>query len=936
MEKNFLLIILSIIFIVNSFYLVSAWELNGSVYNINGTALYNATINVTVYNQNFQVQGYIATYSNQTGWFNLTVTNNATWMYRIVITHFENNATNGTTPIDFIGQSLPAFPFQEMNMTGGISTNFYLKEAGTINLTAVNATGQSVTFQYVIKDQTLGYPISEDFQNYASQKTIYIPRDRNYSIMIFPNQSMPVSFNWNNFSSTNSYNISTPSNSINLSTYNATTHTLHKQFNTTMNLIWVSGNTTNSSGQSLVWDEFKIIPFILEAGNMIFLGSGGMPHNMSAWWHNSTDGSLLNYTDQYNLSTGFYNITLIGPAESADYILFATARNGANYYGGYRNISLNYSSSGTQVNFTMWPLMSTDWNSSNSNITMNDAQNWNTINVSTARRGFNLVNSTSILSQVSAHIEATVDYSSYNATEFTFMLDVTQTGNASFYLPLINSTGIKEINVYSQMYAPKRVGTRTSAEISANNNITLSTFNPGDIEGEISDSNIFMELYKSNSTCDVPTPSSSCTLGSSSNMGNFNPLNSIIGGGKISFRMGYGNIEIHYVNVDMLASGPPDALFDDSATTTTSGDFESALRFGSLGPTIYDYVLVSMPYTPGTSSQTGLDESGQVNISIPLFYDENSSGVMNWNTPIWNTTANGTNGTLFSANHSHFNTYSQQWQTLMGNNTCVTNVSTFNSTNPCYIDTANNQIWIRLPHFSGNKPLVSGSVITATSSSSGSSGGGGGGSTPSSNEWSNQKIQVWVTANSGVPNIMKDFDSEIGIKEINFMVKDTSNNVKLTVRKFNEKPSNISVAKSGKVYQYVQINTDNLGDNLESAVIRFRAEKSWATNNSISKENISISKYDETANKWNELTTTFVEEDNTYNYYDVELNSFSYFAISEKSVSAGEGTEGEEEENGIGNVAGKIINKASANWIWVIIGIVAVLILLGVIRAKKR
>jgi len=427
--------------------------------------------------------------------------------------------------------------------------------------------------------------------------------------MLFPNESMPVSFDWNNFSATSDYTIT-----AGLSDYNVTTHTLNKTFNISETLPRVTGYINDSAGAINGWDEFRIVPFILEPGNMVFLGEGAaMPFNMSAW---RDDGSA----DNFSLSTGFYNITLPGPAESANYMLFATARNGTGYYGGYRNMSLSFGSSGTEINFTMRLLMSTDWAGANSNITMNDATDWSQLNVSTAKQGFNLVNSTGFLSQLSSHIEVTVDYSNYNATEFTFMLDTSQSGSASFYLPLLNSTGVKEMNIYSANFAPKRVGTRTAAEIIANNNITLKTFNPEDIDSALAESNIVMELYISNSTCDVPNPGASCVLGSSKNLDdhNDNPLGALIGGGRISFRMGTGGILVHYVNVDMLASGPPDALFDGSISETTTDGFDSALRFGSLGPTIYDFVLVSIPYTEGSTSTTGLDESAEVNISIPI------------------------------------------------------------------------------------------------------------------------------------------------------------------------------------------------------------------------------------------------------------------------------------------------------------------------------
>ena len=61
----------------------------------------------------------------------------------------------------------------------------------------------------------------------------------------------------------------------------------------------------------------------------------------------------------------------------------------------------------------------------------------------------------------------------------------------------------------------------------------------------------------------------------------------------------------------------------------------------------------------------------------------------------------------------------------MGQTNCTRNVSQLNSTTPCYIDTTNNRIWMRLPHFSGTKPSISGSLITASSTDGSSSGSSG-------------------------------------------------------------------------------------------------------------------------------------------------------------------------------------------------------------------
>ena len=100
------------------------------------------------------------------------------------------------------------------------------------------------------------------------------------------------------------------------------------------------------------------------------------------------------HASYFNLSDGFYNITLPGPAESATYILFATARNATKYYGGYRNITVAYGAvAKTDFNFTMYSLMDTTWGDSN-NITLNDASNWNKKYINTTRKKFYLTNST--------------------------------------------------------------------------------------------------------------------------------------------------------------------------------------------------------------------------------------------------------------------------------------------------------------------------------------------------------------------------------------------------------------------------------------------------------------------------------------------------------------------------------------------------------------
>ena len=119
------LFILFIIFFSNS---VFAWNFTGVAYNITGSPLENAIVNVTIRDQTFTEIGSNATATNSTGGFALNVSDVANWMYQPTITHYIGNS-NGTTAVDWVGQSLPAFPFREVQ--SGMNVNFYLRDGGT-------------------------------------------------------------------------------------------------------------------------------------------------------------------------------------------------------------------------------------------------------------------------------------------------------------------------------------------------------------------------------------------------------------------------------------------------------------------------------------------------------------------------------------------------------------------------------------------------------------------------------------------------------------------------------------------------------------------------------------------------------------------------------------------------------------------------------------
>lgn len=208
------------------------------------------------------------------------------------------------------------------------------------------------------------------------------------------------------------------------------------------------------------------------------------------------------------------------------------------------------------------------------------------------------------------------------------------------------------------------------------------------------------------------------------------------------------------------------------------------------------------------------------------------------------------------------------------------------------------------------------------------SGGGGGGSVAKTD------INSWTKITPGVAAIMKDFDKEIGVKQIQIEVNNPAQNVQITVNKYNSKPANVSVEKSD-TYKYLSIVTKNLANNLSRAIIESQVNKSWVIGKGFNKTDMALFKYDESANKWNELTTTFKEEDSNYYYYDTEVTSFSYFAIAPKEKPPIVEEVQQETSLGEQKEQGTFLEKLPV-WAWIIIAVIILAILFFVFNLKKK
>ncbi len=818
----------------------------GYTYNETNVALNNTNVSIEIYSMGGQqgpsLVGTNYTSSNATGYFNIWINDSLDrqqYMYKPVLKHYLNNVTTGT--LDWIGQALPQFPrdmISFLTQSPSSPMNFYLRKGGTIYLNATNETNTNIAFRYMIKDTRLGYPITENFNvEQLSVGPLHVPLERNYSIMIFPNQSLPVSYDLNNLSSYISTN------------YNATI-----TFNTTIRPRWVSGYALNNNQAG--FENLNVITYLMEPGNIIGKDRP-MPSNMSAFRYPTPE------SDTYNASNGSYSITLPGSAQGsgANILLFATAYNKSNdgkYYGTFRNITMNYTGGDeTNFNFTLHELQGNAENISVNNMGIQGPQN--TQNITTKMLPFQLKNETSntnITNQF-AHVEIEVNYTANGSTAFKWMVDVSQTDNGSFTIPAINER-INKINVFTQNFAPLKTSKNTTQLAARPVNISLTSFDNKKPDGSEFSGNIFIDMLLSKPECDVPVPASGCSLmpdpTTGQNETDFNPFKVVLGGGKISLRIkqvkATGNITVHYKNVDMLASGPPDALFDESASSSQSGSsIEEAWRFGSKGPEIYDEVLIGVPITT----------SGFSGIKIGKLYDEN------WNS-VWNITDTNAANTV----PSDYSAFPPSWFTT------GPSCSTTDTSSACYIDSTTGILWLRIPHFSGIGPTVLRTTTTSTSGGSSSSTGSSGVTTsePAANIAKAERYDKSLIANTPVTYTFKA--PELGLYEIAVTGKENENDIAIRVEALKGEAKGVTTPALGVVYKNINIIVGTT--KIKEAVIKFKVENSWLASNNLAGNEVRLMKWD--GSKWNMLDTGEKNKDALFTYFESKTTGFSSFAIT--------------------------------------------------------
>jgi len=180
----------------------------------------------------------------------------------------------------------------------------------------------------------------------------------------------------------------------------------------------------------------------------------------------------------------------------------------------------------------------------------------------------------------------------------------------------------------------------------------------------------------------------------------------------------------------------------------------------------------------------------------------------------------------------------------------------------------------------------------------------------------------------GVATILKNFDAEIGVKEIKIEVNNEAQSVSITVTKYNDKPAAVSVGKTGKVYKYLEIQENNLAGKLDKAIVTLRVTKSWISSNGLDAGDVALFRFDDSLGVWNEMLTTHIGSEGDNELYDVELTSFSFFVISES-----EG--GVIDEDGERRTETKETTERGNTFLLVLI-IVIVLVLIGWGMKKRK
>jgi len=243
---------------------------------------------------------------------------------------------------------------------------------------------------------------------------------------------------------------------------------------------------------------------------------------------------------------------------------------------------------------------------------------------------------------------------------------------------------------------------------------------------------------------------------------------------------------------------------------------------------------------------------------------------------------------------------SWNWDFGDGNNSTAQNpthtYSTAGNYNVCLVvKNANGSdsktVTINVPSQSSSNDGSSSNSNGKSGSSSGRSGDGGGGGSPepAKNVEVKELSQAFIT--SGNPVKFDFLMNATSIVYVSFDSKKTAGKTTTIAEMLKGKSTLISGLPSDEVYKSLNIWVGNSGfaipKNIENAVVGFKVEKSWIQDKKIDKSSITLKRYSD--QKWNQLPTSLLSEDEKYLYFTAQTPGFSPFAITGKTTASRNG-----------------------------------------------
>ena len=173
---------------------------------------------------------------------------------------------------------------------------------------------------------------------------------------------------------------------------------------------------------------------------------------------------------------------------------------------------------------------------------------------------------------------------------------------------------------------------------------------------------------------------------------------------------------------------------------------------------------------------------------------------------------------------------------------------------------------------------------TSSSSTGGGGGGGGGGGTAAATSTLASKVsKVWDVIAADELKLLTVNSEKISVSLLTFSLSNEVTNAEVTLGTLTELPS--AVKPTGlPVYQNLQVIHAKIPSSYVASVsVEFEVTLDWLSTNDVEASQIALYRYDETAEKWDELATTHLRSDAEKAYYSAKSPGLSYFAVAAKA-----------------------------------------------------